>query len=60
MNGKRDGIDKNLIIRLGVRPMRTFTYIAEKFTDGKSERRDGFENGSDTGFPLQTLKGKRM
>lgn len=58
-----------LAIKLGRRPMVTSTHIAEKFTDGKSERRDGFANAfvhdgklkpSECGGPVFDINGKFM
>ncbi|SMC90811.1 trypsin-like peptidase domain-containing protein [Pedobacter nyackensis] len=41
----RDGVESSISIKLGKRPLvERRQHIAEKFTDGKSERRDGFKN----------------
>ncbi len=56
-----------LAIKLGRRPAFSSNHIAEKFSDGKSERRDGFQNAlvhdgklkpNECGGPLFDISGK--
>jgi len=65
---KSDKVD-TLAIKLGKRPMIASNHIAEKFTDGKSERRDGFANAfvhdaklkpTECGGPVFDIYGKFM
>ncbi len=41
---KRGTSEQTIDVKLGKRPARTSTHVAERFLDGKSVRRDGFEN----------------
>lgn len=64
---KRDGIENKIDIMLAKRPYVASTHIAERFTDGKSERRDGFKNAfvhdsklkpNECGGPVFDLSGR--
>jgi len=63
---KRDGAENKIAIKLAKRPNTTSTHAAERFTDGKSDRRDGFKNAfvhdgklkpAECGGPLFDLQG---
>lgn len=56
-----------LAIKLGKRPLIASTHIAERFTDGKSERRDGYANAfvhdgklkpTECGGPIFDIEGR--
>ncbi|GGH07552.1 trypsin-like peptidase domain-containing protein [Pedobacter zeae] len=63
---KRDGTENKIAIKLTRRPNSTSTHAAERFTDGKSDRRDGFKHAfvhdgklkpAECGGPLFDLQG---
>ena len=63
---KRDGQENNIDITLAKRPAITINHVAERFTDGKSDRRDGFQHAfihdgklkpEECGGPLFDLEG---
>jgi len=65
----RDGEQKTIDIRLARRPMAASNHVAERFLDGKSERRDGFDGvfahdgkikPAECGGPVFDLKGNFM
>lgn len=62
----KEGKIDTLAIKLGKRPLITSNHIAERFTDGKSDRRDGFDNAfvhdgklkpSECGGPIFDIEG---
>lgn len=66
---KRDGVEGKLDITLAKRPYITMDHAAERFTDGKSDRRDGFRKAfvhdgklkpAECGGPVFDLKGNFM
>ena len=65
----RDGVEKITSIKLGIRPRASNPHIAEKFEDGKSIRRDGFNKifvhhsklkPAECGGPVFDLEGNFM
>ena len=63
---KREGVENGIDIILGKRPSATSNHPAERFTDGKSDRRDGFNHAfvhdsklkpAECGGPIFDLQG---
>lgn len=63
---KRDGVENSIDITLAKRPYNITGHVAERFTDGKSDRRDGFKNAfvhdgklkpAEVGGPIFDIKG---